>query len=327
MSKTLRRCFVALLLVLALAGFFAWKNWHDRYVWPAPVASMQELPPEDRSGWPKEPVAWKTETVTVRTATPEGMKPTEVAYHINSIGMKHVRIEPGTFHAGLSDAQMRQLHMSLEHGHQVTLTRPYFIGAFEVRNSDYEKFKPDHARQRPKYQRGRDGDDHPVEPVTWREAQEFCRWLSAKEGRQYRLPTEAEWERAGKAGTETRLYWGDEFWDRNKANLGGEVGNRQQFAEDGFVFTAPVGVYPPNPWGLYDMIGNSWEWCSDWFEVTDGKPSVDPRGPTNGHCRVYKGGGWTIRPRHITGSSRDGDDPADIPDTRGFRVVCELPPS
>ncbi len=327
MSKTLRRCLLVCLILVAIAGFCAWKNWHDRYVWPAPVASMQDLPPEDRSSWPKEPVAWKTETVAVRAATPEGMKSAEVAYHINSIGMKLVRIEPGTFRAGLSHAQMRQLHFVLEVGHQVTLTKPYFIGAYEVSNSDYGKFRPEHAKNRPKYQGVRDGDEHPVEPVTWREAQEFCRWLSAKEGRHYRLPTEAEWEYACKAGTETRLYWGDEFWDRNKANIGGEVGNHLQWREDGFLFTSPVGVYPPNPWGLYDMIGNSWEWCSDWFEFFNDQPATDPHGPATGHCRVYKGGGWTIRPRHITGSSRDGDDPADIPDIRGFRVVCDVPPT
>ncbi len=324
MSKILRRCFAGLLVVAAIAGFIAWKNWHDRYVWPAPVASMQDLPAEDRSGWPKAPLAWKTETNTVRAATPEGLKPAEITYHINSIGMKLVRIEPGTFHMGLTDAQMRRLHSNLGLGHQVTLTRPYFTGAFEVTNAEFEKFQPDHVKHRSKYQRGQAGDDHPVEPVTWREAQEFCRWLSAKEGHHYRLPTEAEWEYACKAGTDTRLYWGDEFWDRNKANLGGEAGNHQQWLEDGFMFTAPVGVYPPNPWGLYDMVGNSWEWCSDWFEVFGDKPTIDPQGPKEGHCRVYKGGCWILRPRHANSGARDGDDPADLPDIRGFRIVCDV---
>ena len=325
MSKGLKRSLGVVLILVALGGFFAWKNWHDRYVWPAPVSWMQDLPPEDRSNWPTHAVPWKEEHAIVRAATPDGRQAVDVDYFINSIGMKLVRIEPGTFYMGLDEETERRLRMRMSPRVKVTLTRPYFIGAYEVRNRDFEQFDPSHAKHRPKYQRVEDGDDHPVEPVTWREAQEFCRWLSSKEGREYRLPTEAEWEYACKAGTTARLYWGDKFWDRNKANLGGEKGQYAQWKEDGFVYTCAVGLYPPNPWGLYDMIGNSWEWCADWFEYRQaGTSAVDPRGPSQGNCRVYKGGDWSTRLRHIASCLCDGDDPADIPDIRGFRVLCEV---
>ncbi len=325
MKKPVKISLLVFVVLLAITGFCVWKNWHDRYVWPAPVSWMQDLPPEDRSHWPAQPVAWKQEHVTVRAATPDGMKAVDVDYSINSVGSKLVRIEPGTFYMGLDEESDRRLQWSIAPRVKVTLTRSFFMGAFEVTNREFEQFDPSHVKRRPKYQRGSDGDNHPVEPVTWREAQEYCRWLSAKEGREYRLPTEAEWEYACKAGTTTRLYWGDEFWDRNKANIGGEKGNRMQWLEDGFLYTAPVGLYPPNPWGLYDMIGNAWEWCADWFEFRKaGTAVVDPKGPPQGHCRVYKGGDWSTRPRHIASCLNDGDDPADIPDVRGFRVLCEV---
>jgi formylglycine-generating enzyme required for sulfatase activity len=208
--------------------------------------------------------------------------------------------------------------------HEVRITRPFYIGAFEVTNAQYEQFDPQHARRRPDYQRGAAGDNHPVDPVTWQDAQRFCRWLSQCEGRVYRLPTEAEWEYACRAGTTNRTYWGDDSHDRTKANLGyGVKAKRLRFAEDGFEFTAPVGSFPPNPWGLYDMIGNAWEWAQDWYRPGTNAPAVDPRGPPTGHCRVAKGGGWNTSLWSVSSALRDGDDPDDLKDARGFRVVCE----
>ncbi|MBI3853514.1 MAG: formylglycine-generating enzyme family protein [Verrucomicrobia bacterium] len=323
MKRKFRTALWIFLLLVGVGGFAAWKNWHDRYVWPGPVASMQDLPPLDRSGWPKQPVAWKSAVVQTGVATPDGMKKVPITYYTNSIGLVLVRIEAGSFLMGLTEQQAVRLHTPNLPGHRVTLTKPYFLGAFEVSNKEYELFDPAHKKKRPKYQRRRGGENHPVEPVTWQEAQKFCRWLSAKEGRVYRLPTEAEWEYACKAGTETRLYWGDAYWDGNKANVAGLKWDHETWIMDGFEYTAPVGTYPPNPWGLYDMIGNSWEWCSDWFSRYKAEPAVDPQGPAKGHCRVYKGGGWSTRQYSIKSAVRDGDDPADLPDIRGFRVLCE----
>ena len=307
-----------------VVGFCVWKNWHDRYVWPAPVAWMQDLPSEDRSHWPKEPVALKQETVRVEAATPQGLKTISTTHYINSIGMKFIRVEPGTFLMGITEEQSRRLHFSHLTGHQVTLTKPYLLGVFEVSNREYEQFDPGHAKKRPPYQRGREGADHPVEGITWREANEFCRWLSAREGRQYRLPTEAEWECACKAGTQTRTYWGDAFWDRNMANVGGLKNNIETWAEDNWTYSSPVGIFPPNQWGLYDMIGNAREWVADWYVPFTTNAVVDPVGSINvGHYRVIKGIGWSHRTRHIVSSARDGNNPADLTDVIGLRVLCE----
>jgi formylglycine-generating enzyme required for sulfatase activity len=319
-----RRAFVSLVLLLVLiaagAGLYAYKLWRNHYVWPLPVASMQDLPPLDKSGWTKPPVAWSNDISTVAVATPDGLRPTQIVYYVNSIGMKLVHLEPGKFLMGEGRQASRRPDVVRAEGRPVTISHGYYLGAFEVTNRQFEQFK---KHQRPKYQHGKSADDHPVEPVTWREAQEFCRWLSAKEGRVYRLPTEAEWEYACRAGTQTRLYWGDAFWDRNKANLGGLKFDHESWKDDGYEYTAPVGMYPPNPWGLFDMIGNSWEWVSDWYSEPSDEPATDPVGPPNGHCRVHKGGGWSLRVRQANCASRDGDDPADLADIVSFRVLCE----
>ncbi len=321
----MKRAIVILVVLLLLAGVYVWKKaYYDRYIWPAPVASMQDLPPLDKSGWPKFPVAWSNEALTVEAATPDGLRATQITYFVNSIGLRLVRIALGNFLMPGGAQGSRRPEIVRASGRPVTISRGFYLGAFEVTNRQFEKFRGPHRYHRPKYQRGRSGDEHPVEPVTWRDAQEFCRWLSAKEGRLYRLPTEAEWEYACRAGSQARLYWGDAFWDRNKANLGGSKLDHETWVEDGFAYTAPVGTYPPNAWGLFDTIGNTWEWVSDWYVEKTLDPATDPQGPKAGHCRVYKGGNWKLRIRQANCGSRDGDDPADLPDIRGFRVLCEL---
>jgi formylglycine-generating enzyme required for sulfatase activity len=305
-------------------GILAYINWSNRYRWPRkPVASLQDLPALDKSRWPATPVAWSNKTVAVEVATPDGLKVTNITYSVNSLGMKFVRIEPGTFWEGLTKEQALRMNAEKKFGRQVTLTKPYHLAAYEVTIGLFEKYDPTFATRREKYQRGKSFDDHPAIGVTWQEGQKFCRWLSEKEGRLYRLPTEAEWEYACKAGTTTILYWGDNAWDRRKANVGGIRQATESYAEDGYMYTSPVGVYPPNPWGLYDMVGNAWEWVNDWFDWYPSEPQTDPTGPSTGRMRVDKGAGWDTRTRQIKSCARDGNNPADLFEKRGFRVLCE----
>jgi len=323
--RTWRILGALLLLAVLGGGLLGYANYANRYRWSRqPVPSLQDLLPVDKSHWPKPPVAWSNETVAAEVATPDGMKRTNITYYINSLGMKFVEIRPGTFFEGRTQAQALQMGNERADGHPVTLSKPYYLAAFEITNKLYEKYDPAFVNRRPPYQQGKKFDDHPVEGVTWGECQQFCRWLSAKEGRLYRLPTEAEWEYACKAGTTTMLYWGDNSWDRRKANVGGIRTAPESYKEDGYMNTSPVGIYPPNPWGLYDMIGNVWEWVADWYGPLTEEPQTDPTGPTTGRMRVDKGGGWTTRTRDISAHERDGNNPADLFEIRGFRPLCEV---
>jgi formylglycine-generating enzyme required for sulfatase activity len=324
--KSKSRLALGLCLLLAVAGFFGWRNYSNRYLWPRRTTEwLLEPPMPDRSAWPKTPPPWKVQTNGIEVATPQGLLPRAIVYYENSIGMKFVRIEPGTFWMGLTEAQGRLTSAEKKIGCRVTLTKPYLLGAFEVTNEQYEKFDPSRAQRRPKYQRGAEGGQHPAEDINWRSAVEFCHWLSSKDGRVYRLPTEAEWEFACKAGTTNFTYWGDNLWDRFKANVGGLRTLPETYVEDGYELTAPVGLYPPNPWGLYDMIGNSWEWVHDWFDWYPTAPLVDPQGPPTGHMRVKKGASWSTRTRDLKSCARDGNNPADLFEIEGFRVLCEVP--
>ena len=295
-------------------------NYSYRQQWHGPIRDMQDLPPLDRSQWPATPTAWTTQPVEVVTATPTGEKRIPVTYFINSLGMKFVAIQPGTFIAGLPDDVAKAIHRDMPDGpmytqHEIHITKSYFIAAFEVTNEQFAKFTTGHK-----------SDNLPAQPVTWRQAQEFCRWLSQKEGHLYRLPTEAEWEYACHAGTTNRTYWGENTADRTKANLGG--GNREKhegWRDDGFEYAAPVGSFPANPWGLYDMIGNSREWVADWYAPYSTNALTDPTGPATGNCRVMKSGGWNTSLKNICSAFRDGDAPHDAKDNNGFRILCEVP--
>ena len=145
-------------------------------------------------------------------------------------------------------------------------------------------------------------DEHPVVCVSWNDAVAFCKWLSRKEGKTFRLPTEAEWEYACRAGTTTRYYSGDD--PETLANVGNvfDAAAKPNFpdwywaikASDGYVFTSPVGLFKPNAFGLYDMHGNARQWCADWYdeEYYATSPTDDPTGPVSGDERVVRGGSW-----------------------------------
>jgi formylglycine-generating enzyme required for sulfatase activity len=168
----------------------------------------------------------------------------------------------------------------------------------------------------------------PVIAVTWEEAMAFCRWLSKKEGAEYRLPTEAEWEKACR-GTDRRPYpWGDGpagtddgAWRCNHA----PERNRRTWKRDGFEFASPVGSFPAgaSPFGCLDMAGNVWEWCLDWYDAGyyDGAPRENPGGPPTGSKRAIRGGSFTNRPGLLRCANRLGKPPGFYEANLGFRVA------
>lgn len=230
----------------------------------------------------------------------------------NSFGMKLVRIEPGEFVRGAGEGPPRSREEWLAReadeapAHRVRISRAFLLAATEVTNRQYREFDPAHAPDAK--------DDEPVVRVTWARAVEFCRWLSKKEGRPYRLPTEAEWEYACRAGTTTPFSTG--------LSLAPEQANFKGKAET-------VGRYPPNPWGLHDLHGNVAEWCLDWYGPYEAGEHTDPRGRADGIARVARGGSWLGgSARFCRSSNRAGHLPEDANRATGFRVaVGELPPT
>ncbi len=247
----------------------------------------------------------------------------------NSIGMRFVRIEAGAFMMGTGDAppKTRAEWNERDHdespAHRVAISKPYYVGIFEVTNAQYEAFDPKHMTQRGKRGSGK-ADDDPVVYVTWHDAVAFCEWLSKKEGKTYRLPTEAEWEYACRAGTTTPFNTGDKL-TANDANFGR--------AKDDKILKAAikVGSYPPNAWGLYDMHGNVAEWCHDWYGPYESGAQTDPVGRSSGYARILRG--WScLTPsfqaatKLCRSANRSGQLPEDSNIYTGFRVVLgEMP--
>jgi formylglycine-generating enzyme required for sulfatase activity len=168
--------------------------------------------------------------------------------------------------------------------------------------------------------------------VSWNDSVGFCDWLSKQEGKHYRLPTEAEWEYAARAGTQTTWWWGDNPDDgAGAANLF-DATCKARFVtgwtgifnwSDGYCFTSPVGRFKPNAWGLYDMIGNACEWCSDWYGDYPKGDATDPQGPTSGQDRVARGSSWSDVSRTSRCAMRCHAAPSARNDHLGLRLVLD----
>jgi formylglycine-generating enzyme required for sulfatase activity len=207
----------------------------------------------------------------------------------NTLGMKFVRIEPGEFVMGSPESEPGRDPNETQH--KVKLTRAFMIATTLVTQEQWKSL----VEHNPS---GFSGADRPVEGVSWDDAVEFCKRLSAKEGKHYRLPTEAEWEYACRAGTTTMFYTGDKESDLADAGwYGKDKGNADKQ-------THPVAEKKPNAWGLYDMHGNVWEWCTDWFGEYPAGDATDPVGPSTGTERVLRGGSWFTSPRGARAASR-----------------------
>ena len=242
-------------------------------------------------------------TPPVATSNPAPAKtnnptPVELPESASAIGMEFKLIPAGKFTMGENDE-----------AHEVTLTEPFMMGVHEVTQAQYEQVMKNNPS---KFK----GADHPVEMVTWKDALEFCRRLSElpaekAAGNVYRLPTEAEWEYACRAGTKAAYSFGD---DDSK------LGDYAWFRVGSGKETHPVGSKQPNAWGLYDMHGNVYEWCSDWFEEYPSGEVTDPSGPSSGSFRVYRGGSWFNSAEVCRSAYRSRGKPSRLRNDLGFRV-------
>jgi formylglycine-generating enzyme required for sulfatase activity len=253
----------------------------------------------------------------------------------NSIGMKLLRIEPGTFTMGqdapAADYNVKQHAAKFDDAdwdekpaHQVAISRAFHLGATEVTLAQYRQFAPKHAS-------GRGADDDAVTRVSWNDAVQFCEWLSAKEGKTYRLPTEAEWEFACRAGTATLFHTGDAL-PAGFHQWPADTGLRDRFFPDGKLppeFRATggkdvslrVAQTPPNAWGLFDMHGNVAEWCADWHGPYEAAEQIDPMGRSDGDFRVIRGGSHSVQTRMLRSANRSAWLPETSSEKIGFRVV------
>ncbi len=269
----------------------------------------------------------------------------------NSIGMKFCLIPAGSFMMGAVPGD-NYAGDDEKPRHRVTISRGFWMSTTEVTVGAYRKFALATGRQMPPEPKWTDEDkiyrtyninpgwryeEQPIVNVTWDDAVAYCQWVGG------RLPTEAEWEYAARAGTTTKYYWGNR-WGKFESQTYYKYANYadrsfdRKFSDtfswgdktydDGYSGTSPVGRFEPNAWGLYDMIGNVREWCSDWYDEDYYQGRLvftDPQGPSSGRSRVLRDGSWLSSPRYLRISNRYSVSPAfRLTYDLGFRIVRDL---
>ncbi|HEY6169226.1 MAG TPA: formylglycine-generating enzyme family protein, partial [Verrucomicrobiae bacterium] len=338
---------------LDLAGGFAPVDVSADETW---VISSEMAFPKNRSNEPNRVLLAKILWSQPATSPGSGARAGETIE--NSIGLKLIRIPAGEFTMGSPSSENGR--RDDEPQRQVRLTRDFFIGRCEVTRGQFRRFV-DATGYRTEAERNVRGgygfdeqtrrlsgpdkkfswrftgfaqtDEHPVVNVSWNDASAFCHWLTHAERHTYRLPTEAEWEYACRGGATTAYCNGD---DPQKLIAVGNILDapaKEIFPDriaiagnDGFVFTAPVGSFRPNAFGLCDMHGNVWEWCADWFGPPMATSQIDPRGPDHGKDKVIRGGDWYHDWAFARSAQRFPIHPTLCRRHAGFRVVREVSP-
>ena len=209
--------------------------------------------------------------------------------------------------------------------HRVLISKPFYMGKYELTNAQYQHFESNRRRMAYR-EHSLSHDRQPVVYVSWTDVALFCEWMTAQSGIDVKLPTEAEWEYACRACTQTVYYWGDELDPAccNFADRSTEFSFREPTLADGHPVTAPVGMYRPNAFGLYDMLGNVSEWCRDRYQrdYYAKSPETDPEGPSSGFHRVLRGGSWCNSQSHVRCAYRTQFKPTSGHYSIGFRLVA-----
>lgn len=267
---------------------------------------------------------------TSRSINDEAKKATELV-DPSQIEAEMVLIAAGPFSMGSNDLSSADKPV-----HRVNLDA-YYIGKFEVTNAQFRAFCEATGHPYPGAEWSPDGEtsladlkeksDYPVVGINWEDAVAYCQWLAQRTGKKYHLPTEAQWEKAARGGLEGQKYpWGSEEFDADghyRANSGSDSDNDRIREKDGFLYTAPIGSFPHNGYGLYDMAGNVWEWCADYYDESYYANSLEtnPRGPNSGEKRVLRGGSWFGGPERMQCAARLWNYPLIRYASTGFRVA------
>lgn len=277
----------------------------------------------------------------------------------NTLGMRLVRIPAGEFFMGSPETEEhREPYETDERRRLVRITKAYWISAHEVTRGQFRCFVEDTGYETENERNGRGGfgvdpksgalslfdpqyswryvgfvqtDEHPVVNVSWNDAVAFCDWISRRESATYGLPTEAQWEYACRAGTSTANITGDDAEGLAAVGNSADAQCRRKYpdretiaADDGYLYTAPVGRYRANAWGLFDMHGNVWEWTADWYGRAGSGTQRDPRGPPTGTERCIKGGDWYHGPAFCRSATRFPMPPHMPRRHGGFRIVKQV---
>ncbi len=254
-----------------------------------PLASEPKVSPEP------SPTSVVTPPEAPRVVTPETFT--------NNIGMTFVRIAAGRFLMG-SPQSDAQAHSDEKPQHEVWISEPFYLGIHPVTQGQWEAVMGSNPS------RFQGDPQRPVERVSWDDVQVFLERLSERDGRAYRLPSEAQWEYACRAGSTGAYCFGDDV---------GELVNYAWYDANSGNTTHPVGEKQANAWGLYDMHGNVWEWCQDFYSDYQATAATDPRGPDAGAHRVIRGGCWSYSAQLVRSAYRVALGPALRVDYLGFR--------
>jgi formylglycine-generating enzyme required for sulfatase activity len=345
--------------MLLLVGLAAGVQW-QRDDWPwGPQGLLRDVangPITTQSAAPPTVLEKKLPpTGKAPPPTTDAIEPVKVQLLTNTFSLKFVLIPAGTFKMG--SPKDEEGRFANEKQHDVEITRSFFMGIHPVTVGQFGEFVRIKGYETEAEKDGEGGwgwNDtfgkfegrkpiyswkttgwtqtaaHPVVNVTWNDAVAFCDWLSQQEGKKYRLPTEAEWEYCCRAKTTTRFWSGDRDEDlKGVANIADtsfkakySTATSAQAWDDGYPFTSPVGQFRANGFGLYDMHGNVWQWCSDWYETDYHKGlRQDPQGASDGEFRMVRGGSFDLPPRYCRSAYRYYIEPARRDFTIGFRVV------
>ena len=224
---------------------------------------------------------------------------------VGGVSFDMIKVEAGSFIMGCTSEQGGDCYSDESPYHRVTISQDFYIGKFEVTQELWEAVMGSNPSNWKAF-------DRPVENVSWNDAQEFCAELNRMTGRHFRLPTEAEWEYASRGGKKAT---------NAKYSGSSSVANVAWYDDNSGGQTHPVGKLRPNELGIYDMSGNVWEWCQDWYGNYSSASQTDPKGPSSGSYRVLRGGDWRIIAGRCRVSSRGNSDPAYRGNNRGFRLV------
>lgn len=282
---------------------------------PAPV------PVRAAAAAPAPPVAKKEAGIEINLSpTARALERRRYPNFTNGVGSEMFLVPTGRFVMGSKDANAQPNENPLT---PVTLTS-FYMARLPVTNAQYEMFDPRHAAKRAPWA----NEKHPVLYVSWNEAEAFCQWLSKREKKTYRLPTEAEWEFSAR-GEDGRIFpWGCWSSVGHFANFADARTNfpwRDPAIDDGFAETAPAGSFPrgASPFGIEDLSGNVFEWCLDTYEAYKGKEVLNPRATQKSQQRIYRGGSWKSRMSSLRATARAFNEPGYLANDVGFRIVCE----